>query len=137
MPRFADRAIAVVLVVVHIGLLVWALVGFIEMVWANPPWPRVSNPLFSSLMLLLQWFLVAGAALTFLVGYVGRWPRLPAAMMAWYVVMGAVCAWQTFFILQHPSRFAQMALEYAEYLTIAIYLQLSPHIRGRLATSPA
>ena len=132
MFRFADRAIAIVLLVVHAGLLVWALVGFIEMVWANPPWPRVSNPLFSNTMLFLQWFLVTGAALTFLVGYSGRWPRLPAAMVAWYVAMGTVCAWQTFFILQHPSRFALMALEYAEYLTIALYLHLSPHIRARL-----
>lgn len=137
MLGFADRVLALVLLVVHAGLLVWALAGFAEMAWANPPWPPVSNPLFSDATLLLQWCVVAGAALTFLGGYAGRWPRLPAAMVAWYVVMAAVCAWQTFFILEHPSRFALMALEYAEYVAIAIYLHLSPHIRGRLIRSPA
>jgi hypothetical protein len=100
---------------------------------------RRANPGAASgrAMLLLQWCVVAAAALTFLVGCAERWPRLPAAMVAWYVVMAAVCAWQTFFILEHPSRFAQMALEYAEYVAIAIYLHLSPHIRGRLSRSPA
>lgn len=136
MLRIADRAIAVVLVVVHAGLLGWALAGFAEMAWTDPPWPRISNPLFSDAMLFLQWFLVAGAASTFLVGYAGRWPRLPAAMVTWYALMAALCAWQTFFILEHPSRFAQMALEYAEYVTIAIYLHLSPHVRGRLVRTP-
>lgn len=135
MLRLADRAFAVLLVVVHAGLLVWALVGFIEMIWANLPWGRISNPLFSTGMLLLQWSLVTGASVTFLVGYARRWPRLPAAMVAWYVAMAAVCAWQTFLILEHPSRFAQMALEYAEYATVAIYLHLSPYIQSRSAGS--
>lgn len=137
MLSFADRAIAVLLVVVHAGLLVWAMTGFAKMAWATPPWPRVSNPLFSDAMLLLQWCVVAAAALTFLIGYACRWSRLRAAMAAWYVVMAAICAWQTFFILEHSSRFVQMALEYAEYVAIAIYLHVSPHIRSRLKRSPS
>lgn len=128
----ADRAVAVVLVVVHAGLLVWALAGVAEMAWASPPWPRVGNPLFSDAMLLLQWGVVAAAAATFLLGHAGRWWRLPAAMAAWYVVMAAVCAWQTLFILEHPSRFALMTLEYAAYVAIALYLHRSPYIHGRL-----
>jgi hypothetical protein len=135
MPRLADRSLAVVLVVVHAGLLAWALIGFAEMAWANPPWPRVSNPLFSNAMLFLQWTVVAGAASTFSIGYARRWQRLPAAMVAWYAVMAAICAWQTFFILEHPSRFILMALEYAEYGVIATYLHLSPYMRARLGGS--
>jgi hypothetical protein len=137
MLRIADRAIAVLLVIVHAGLLAWAVTGFAEMVWATPPWPRISNPLFSDAMLLLQWSVVAAAALTFLVGYVRRWVHLQAAMVAWYAVMAAICAWQTLFILEHSSRFTQMALEYAEYVAIAIYLYVSPHIRSRLKRAPS
>lgn len=137
MLRLADHAFAVMPVIVHCGLLVWALTGFIEMIWAIPPWPRVSNPLFSNGMLLLEWSLVAGASATFLAGYAKRWTRLPTAMIAWYAMMAAVCAWQTFLILEHPSRFAEMALEYAEYLIIGLYLHVSPHIGGRLAESRA
>jgi hypothetical protein len=128
----ADRAVAVVLVVVHAGLLAWALTGFAEMVLATPPWQPISNPLFSTAMLLLQWSVVAAAALTFLVGYARRWPLLPAAMAAWYAVMAAICAWQTFFVLEHALRFVQMALEYAEYIAITIYLRASPYFQGRL-----
>ncbi len=136
MPASVDRLFAVVLVVVHVILLAWATAGFVEMVWAAPPWPRVSNPLFSDAMLFLQWFVVAGASLTFLSGYSGRWPRLPSAMVGWYVVMALICAWQTFFILQHSGRFIAMAAEYAAYLAIAVYLHMSMEIRGRLRSVP-
>lgn len=133
MPRFADRAIAALLVVVHAGLLAWALVGFAELAWPLPPWPRLSNPLFSGAMLLLQWTVVAAAAVTYLAGYASRWAGLRRAMVGWYVVMAAICAWQTFFILEHSARFAQMALEYFEYAVITLYLYRSQHIRERLS----
>ncbi len=131
MLGLADRSVALLLVLVHAGLLVWALAGLAEMVWTSPPWPRLGNPLFSDALLLLQWGVVTGAATTFLVGYARRWPRLPRAMVAWYLVMGGVCAWQTFFILENRSRYALMALEYVEYLVISIYLHRSAYMRSR------
>lgn len=131
MHGFADRSVAAVLFAVHVGLLVWAAAGFAEMAWTDQPWPRVSNPLFSEAMLFLQWSVVAGAAATFCIGYARRWAGLPGAMTAWYAVMAAICAWQTFLILEHSARFVLMALEYAAYVAIALYLHLSPHMRGR------
>ena len=127
-----DRAALLFLLAVHAGLLCWALVGFAEMVLATPPWPRLSNPLFSPGMLFLQWVLVAGAALTFLLGLALRWPRLRGAMAAWYAAMAATCAWQTFFILEHDTRFLAMALEYAEYAAILLYLHHSSAVRARI-----
>lgn len=129
-----DRAAIVFLLAVHAGLLGWAVIGFAEMVLAEPPWPRLSNPLFSPAMLFLQWFLVAGAALTLLLGYALRWPRLRGAMALWYAAMAATCAWQTFMILTHDTRFHAMALEYAEYVAILVYLHYSPIVRARLGS---
>lgn len=125
----ADRFIGKALVVVHLVLLAWAIIGFAEMLLSAVPWPAISNPLFSSAMLLLQWVVVSAAAATFLLGYFRRWPRLPRAMVAWYVVMAVICAYQNFTILQHPTRFIEMTLEYAAYVAIGFYLFLSPTMR--------
>ena len=127
-----DRAVILVLLAVHAGLVFWALIGFLEMVLADPPWPRLSNPLITPAMLFLQWFLIAGAALTFLTGYARRWRRLRETMTGWYAAMAITCAWQTFFILQHDTRFVAIAIEYAEYAAILVYLRYSPAIRARI-----
>jgi hypothetical protein len=63
------------------------------------PWARLSNPLFSRAMLLLQWTLIAAAAVTFIAGYLARWKRTPVAMLCIYGCMALTCAYQTFFIL--------------------------------------
>ncbi len=137
MPPMLDRLIAALLVVVHAGLLAWAAAGFAELAFAVTPWPRLSNPLFSTGMLVLQWSVVAAAAATYLAGYVLSWPRLREAMAGWYAVMAAICAWQTFFILEHETRFLAMALEYAEYLAILAWLWLSPHAAARVGARQA
>jgi hypothetical protein len=84
-------------------------------------------------MLALQWSLIALAALVFVAGYLGRWRRTPVAMSVIYGAMALVCAYQTLFILAHPSRFREMAIEYAEYAVILAFLFRSQHMRKRFA----
>jgi hypothetical protein len=82
-------------------------------------------------MLALQWSLIASAALVYICGYVGRWRRTPLAMSVIYAAMAFVCAYQTFFILTHPSRFREMTLEYAEYAVIpGVSLSIAAHARA-------
>lgn len=116
------RIIGATLVLVHVGLGLWALVGFAELLLGEVPWTRISNPLFSGSMLLWQWALVLTAAVVFVLGYVTRWRRLFLAMSILYGAMAATCALQTFFILTHPTRFLAMAIEYAEYAAILCFL---------------
>lgn len=126
--------------VAHAGLGLWAMVGFLELGLVEVPWQRVSNPLFSPAMLGLQWSLIALAAVVFIGGYSTRWPRTPVAMAYIYSAMAAVCAYQTFFILEHPGRFVAMAIEYFEYAVILVFLFGSRHARTHFApvrASPA
>lgn len=135
-PRLRERlgrGLAVLLLVVHAGLGAWALVGFAELALADVPWKRLSNPLFSRSMLLLQWSLIAVAATTFIAGYLGRWKRTPVAMFVIYGAMALVCAYQTFFILTSASRFRAMAIEYIEYALILAFLFFSEHARRRFS----
>lgn len=127
------RGIAGLLVVVHVGLGAWALVGFAELVLPEVPWSRVSNPLFSRSMLLLQWSLISVAAAVFIAGYLGRWKHTPVAMLFIYSAMALVCAYQTFFVLTSASRFRAMAIEYIEYALILGFLFYSNHMRHRFS----
>lgn len=137
MPESVARAIAGLLLVVHGALGVWALVGFTELLAPSVPWSRISNPLFSRAMLLLQWSLIAMAATVFIVGYLRRWTHTPVAMLGIYVAMALTCAYQTFCILTHPSRFRAMAIEYMEYALISLFLFCSAHMRARFSGPPA
>ena len=132
-----DRAIIVLLLVVHAGLLLWALAGLAEMLSPGIVWPDVSNPLFTPLVLLMQWAAVLLGASTFLIGFAVRWKRLPQAVAVCYAIMASVCAYETFAILRHDSRFAEMALEYATYVAITVYLFLSPAVQRRLGLGSA
>lgn len=127
------RGIAGILIVVHLGLAVWALVGFAERALPDVPWQRVSNPLFSPSMLLLQWSLISLAAIVFIAGYFRRWKRTPVAMLFIYGAMALVCAYQTFFILTSASRFRALAIEYVEYTVILAFLFFSTHMRRRFS----
>ncbi|HEY8942843.1 MAG TPA: hypothetical protein VIM73_01220, partial [Polyangiaceae bacterium] len=98
------RVFAGALIVVHIGLGLWALVGFAELALPSVPWTRLSNPLFSRGMLALQWTLISLAAFVFVAGYFSRWRHTPVAMLGIYGAMALVCAYQTFFILTHAAR---------------------------------
>jgi hypothetical protein len=125
-----ERVISGGLLLVHAALLLWAAVGFAELVWDDVPWRRLSNPVFSRAMLALQWSLIAAASITFIVGFVLRFRHTPAAMAVLYGAMAATCAYQTFFILTDPRRFRAMAIEYLEYALILAYLFLSKSMRA-------
>jgi hypothetical protein len=133
LPERLARLIAHGLLLVHAGLAFWALVGFGELVFDEVPWQRLSNPLFSPGMLVLQWMLISLAALVFIFGYLKRWRGLPLAMLATYGAMALVCAYQTFFILTDPTRFRAMAIEYCEYAVILWFLFGSKYIQRRLS----
>jgi hypothetical protein len=133
MPDSLARLVAWGLVAVHAGLGAWALVGFAELALPQVPWTRLSNPLFSRPMLLLQWSLIAMAAAMFIGGYALRFRHTPLAMSVIYGAMALVCAYQTFFILTHAARFRAMAIEYTEYAAILAFLFLSTHMRERFA----
>jgi hypothetical protein len=47
--------------------------------------------------------------------------------------MALVCAYQTFFILTNATRFRAMAIEYAEYAAILLFLFASDHMREHFA----
>lgn len=123
------RLFALFLVLVHAGLGAWAVIGLVELALSNVPWTRLSNPLFSSRMLLLQWALVLTAAATYIGGYVARWRRTPVALATVYAAMALTCAYQTFFILEHSSRFTAMVIEYVEYSVVLAFLLGSKTMR--------
>lgn len=116
------KAIFVLLLVVHGLLAVWALVGFVELFWATPPWSRVSNPLFPGGVLFLQWALTLLAAAVFIGGYIFRWHNMPVALACVYVAMASLCAVQTFMYMESDTRFIAMGLEYAAYVFILLFL---------------
>jgi hypothetical protein len=128
-----ERIVGGALIVVHLGLLVWAIVGFSELLAPDVPWRRVSNPLFSTWMLVLQWSLISVASTTYLLGFFWRWSHTPLAMSVVYGAMALVCAYQTFFILTNETRFRAMAIEYCEYALILAFLYRSPYMRARFA----
>jgi hypothetical protein len=134
-PEWLARFIAGLLVLVHVGLGMWAVVGLLELGLAEVPWERVSNPAFSPAMLILQWALVGTAAIIFLTGLFRRWRQTPEAMLLVYGAMASVCAYQTFFILTNASRFRAMAIEYAEYAVISTFLFFSAHMKQHFGRS--
>jgi hypothetical protein len=50
-------------------------------------------------------------------------------MLVVYGAMAAVCAYQTFFLLTDADRFRGMAIEYAEYALILVFLFRSRAMR--------
>ncbi len=114
---YLQKALALLLVVVHIGLLAWAVIGLLEF---HPDWnlTNISNPLFGRAMLMWQWLLVLLASLAYLAGFLTRFSNLPEWMAILYSLMALTCAYQTFFILKHEARFWQMGLEFIEYAVI-------------------
>ncbi len=75
------KSIYIILLLIHIGLGVWAVMGLAEWVELAVPWRRVSNPLFPQWLLLLHWLVVASAAVVFIWGYVRRSDGLWRAML--------------------------------------------------------
>lgn len=133
MGVFLSRCLPPVLVLVHAGLLVWAVAGLAEWLAPQVPWPRVSNGLFPRWLLLLHWIAVLLAAAIFLVGYAVRWRLTPKAMIPAYGLMAVVCVIETFWFLQHPLRFVAMALEFSAYVVIPIALHRVTSLAARFS----
>lgn len=117
------KSIYIILLLIHIGLGVWAVMGLAEWVELAVPWRRVSNPLFPQWLLLLHWLVVASAAVVFIWGYVRRSDGLWRAMLWPYGLMAGVCAIETFGYLTHGGRFGAIAAEYLAYAGIVWWLR--------------
>jgi hypothetical protein len=126
------RLVGAALVVVHLVVGGWAVVGLVELIEPRPPWPRLSNPELPHAVLLVHWHLMLAAATVFLGGYLGRWRHTPTAMAGVYGGLAAVCALETVAFLTGPGKFASMAIEYATYATILVLLYRTP-LRTRFA----
>jgi hypothetical protein len=123
------------LVAVHLVLAGWATVGLIE--WFRPtvPWPRLSNPHLLNGILFLHWMLMLLAGGVFLVGYSARWSGTPTALAIAYVCLAAFCAVESFGFLVHRSKFLDMALEYAAYAAIIVFLLRAAAAREHFGTA--
>jgi hypothetical protein len=121
------------LVLVHVLLAVWAVVGLAEMVFAEVPWPRVSNELFPAPVLLAQWLSILVASFLYIAGYLRRWRYTPHAVAVAYAIMATVCAVETFGYMISDTRFLAMALEYLAYALILLFLFKAPAMRQRFA----
>lgn len=130
MTLSSGRVIAALLVALHAGLAAWSVVGLIEWFVAEPPWPRLSNPLLPRPVLLAQWVLVLLAAGVFLAGYARRWPRTPVALAGCYAAMGVLCAVEN---IAYLGRYVAMAVEYAAYVAILGILFRMEHFRRAFA----
>ncbi len=121
------------LVLVHLGLAGWAAAGLGEWLGVPVPWPRISNPFLPRPVLLLQWIFVLTAACVFVAGFGTRWKWTPAARVACYGAMAALCAVENVLYLGH---YGSMALEYATYGAILAVLFRSNRSRAG-AVAPA
>lgn len=119
------RIVLAGLVLLHAGLLIWALMGLAEWIFGAVPWPAVANPLFPRAMLFFHWLSVIAASAAFLAGLALRWPGTPIAVSLGYGGMAAVCLVETTQYLVHDMRWVAMAAEYAAYLIIGSWLFLS------------
>jgi membrane-associated HD superfamily phosphohydrolase len=123
------------LLVVHAGLGLWGVVGFVELANAKVLWPSVTNPELPRWLLWLRWPLSVTAAAVIIGGYFARWRPTPWGMLVIYSGMAAMCAYETFFLLTNPNRYRAMAFEYLEYAVILAFLFLSSHMQERFSPS--
>jgi hypothetical protein len=135
--RLLSAVIVAILIGVHVLLVAIGAAGIVEWLAPDPPWQRFSNPDLPPWMLLLQWVLMLVAGAMFVAGYAFKWRVLPHAMLAIYAVMAGVCAVQTFTMLTNADRFTDMAIEYAEYAVILLFLYMAPPMRRRFGAAQA
>jgi cation transport ATPase len=133
LSQLAASAFVIVLLIIHAGLFLIGVAGMWEWLSDSVPWTPFSNSLFPRSILLLEWLSLIGAGALFVVGYARGWRRLPVVMLVVYTALSAQCAVHTFGFLQHDARFTEMAIEYAEYAVILLFLYRSEHLRRRSA----
>jgi hypothetical protein len=120
--RKAPRLVMAALVLVHVGLVVWSVLGLAEMLLPELTWAKVGNPRFPAWIQLAQWLLVFAVASVFILGLAARWRHTPLAMAVGFALMAALCAVETVGYLTYGLRYAAMALEYAAYVAILLFL---------------
>lgn len=125
----------VLLIVVHVILFSWATIGMAEWLLPEVPWPLVSNPAFPRWLLLMHWLAVFSGAITFLGGYLTRWPLTPVAVALAYAFMAVVCIIETFWFLTGVGRFVAMALEFGAYIGIVVLLLRHPAFVSRFSVT--
>lgn len=128
MQRLA-QGLSGLLLVVHAILAMIGIIGLIELLIAEPAWPRISNPLFPRWILLIEWPLLLGAGGAYIFCYVRRVRSIGQVMAIAYTAMATLCAVQTFAFLTHESRFREMILEYTTYALILLFLFRSHHMQ--------
>ena len=111
-----------VLLLVHIYLLLWGLVGFAEWFLPHVPWERVSNPDFPRWVLLLHWTAIVTGGATFILSFALQWSKIPQAMTVAYGFMAVVCAIETFGYMTSEFKYLAMAAEYITYTGILAVL---------------
>ena len=126
----------IALVLVHIVLIVWCVLGLAEMMLPEIPLPKVGNALFPTSIQLGQWLLVLAVASIFILGLAARWRHTPLAMAAGYALMAGLCAVETIGYLKHDLRYPAMALEYAAYIVILLFLFRSRTARASFTPRP-
>ena len=126
----AGRAIVLALVLIHVGLAVWALAGLAEFLIPDPPWPTVSNPRFPAWMLALQWVASLIGAGVLIIGAARRWPGTPRALAAAYGLMAAICATQhASGMIERPGHWRELATEYVTYAVILALMFFARSVR--------
>lgn len=113
------------LFIIHLLLGVWAVGGFLEMIFDQVPWKPFTNPEFPNWPLLFHWGSVLFASVTFCFGYLTHWPKTPLFMMIAYSIMALVCAVEPFGYMTSDSKYLAMAAEYAAYIFILFLLYKS------------
>ena len=134
-PHRIGAVIARALLILHLGLLMWAVVGLVEWFAHSVPWTAVTNPLFPPWLLLLHWGSMLAASLVLSIGYLTRWPYTPWAMIPAYAAMAAVCAIETMGFLAHDLRHVAMAIEYAAYAIVLYLLHTLPAFTDRFSAT--
>ena len=131
MQSTASQLFSYILVAIAIVLTGWGALGFVEYLTGYAPVVPLQNPAFPAGTQFLHWVLILLAGLVFLFGYFGRWRRTPEAMLVLYAMMAGLCFVQTFDFMTNPGRYLAMALEYAAYAAISLYLFRSERMKRR------
>lgn len=118
------------LLAVHVGLGLWAVLGVAEFAAPETLPFGLDNPLFPPWLQSLHWAAIATGSATFLVlRFRAPWLLAPGMALA-YGFMAAVCLVETLGYLEHPGRYVDMALEYAAYVAIVYFLSRFPPRRS-------
>lgn len=116
------KYIGYILILIHVVLLTWSIIGFLEMILPEIPWQPLTNPLFPTWVLILHWSSILFASVSFLYGYFTRWSKTPHIMLAAYTMMMIVCIIETFGYMTSEMKYVAMGGEFLAYVAILFLL---------------